>query len=77
MVRRPPDEVGGLIGIVIGGVFALALLASPFYLSLFQDDAARLDTALAEPIENMRLAVLNLDESLVALSDARLLADQQ
>ncbi len=62
--------VGGAVAFVV----VAALISSPLYLNSLSNDAKRLDRLVADPIDEVRRVIFNLDESLAALADARLLA---
>lgn len=62
--------VGGIIGGAVGLVIVGALVASPLYLGALQRESRQLDASTADPIERVRRAILNLDESLASIADA-------
>lgn len=77
MATRPSLGVGGIVGAAVGFVVVGALVASPLYLSPLQSEKQLLAKAAADPIEKIRRVILNLDESLVALADARAASEQE
>ncbi|MBX3395449.1 MAG: hypothetical protein KF841_08775 [Phycisphaerae bacterium] len=77
MATRPSLGVGGIVGAAVGLAVVGALVASPLYLSPFQSEKQLLAKAAADPIEKIRRVLLNLDESLVALADARAASEQE
>ena len=70
MARQASSKMGGMFGVVLAIVVVGAIIGTPFYIGLLQDDRSANNAKTLNGIQTVRRAVMNLDESLARLQVA-------
>lgn len=69
MAQSSEGKLGGLLGLVIAGVFGVALVGSPFYLAYLQASDRAAERKSSGDVEDVRRIVLALDNHLAVIND--------
>ncbi len=67
MARQASSKMGGMFGVFLAIVVVGAIIGTPFYIGLLQDDRSANNAKTLNGIQTVRRAVMNLDESLARL----------
>jgi len=67
VARQASSKMGGLFGIFLAIVVVGAIIGTPFYIGLLQDERSASHAKADADVQTVRRAVINLDESLARL----------
>lgn len=67
MARQASSRIGGIVGIAIGLIVVVAIVATPVYIGVLQNHRSRVGSEVSSKVESIRRTILNLDENLLRL----------